>query len=436
MIKVFVAGDNSFIDRIRQDAERIPEVNVVFIAADPSTAIDLLERHVRECHAVLLGFDEERNKTMINIGFRYNASFVPFIMVEDIKTGYKTWTPYKARPVLFGQEIAAIKEHFKDMPLAAEPTTSRFETPVTSEASISRDISARVDAVRDSSRGGGEVRQKMISLFSFKGGVGKTAITVALGSSVAALTQLNTVIVDLDTTREMGDVVKYLGYVGEKKMNITASAAAWRDFPFERKADWGIVQSYLLKVRPRLFVLPGVKNISNNSILTPELIQQIIDVLSRHFDLILFDLGNHLTDQSVTAMETSNDLFLVDTLDLPEIDSLKDFLNNTIPHIKIQRSQISVIFNRIIPGLKHNEEDASLHIGSPCIAAIPEDMEVRKMLGNDSLIPYLGSVDIPFTRELEKVLMKIFPREVFNMHKQKPKTGLSKWLFELFNKGA
>lgn len=426
MIKLFVAGNSTYIERIRQAAEQTP-VQIVFIASDPSTAIDLLERHVKECHAVLLGFDDDRNKTLIEIAFRHDTSFIPFVSTNDLIGGYRIWTPYKARPVIYGQEIEVIKNHFKDIPDI---------TPRTFERTINEpDVSARVEAARERSRGGVEVRQKIISLFSFKGGVGKTAITVALGTSVAALTDLNTVIIDLDTTREMGDVVKYLGYIGEKKGQVRQNAIIWKEFPYEQKADWELVQSYLLKARSRLYVLPGVRNLADNNLLTPDLIQKITEVLSRHFDLILFDLGNHLTDQAITAMEISNELFLVDTLDLPEIDSLKDFLDNTVPHLELPRSQISIVFNRIIPGLKHDEEDASYHIGTPCIAAIPEDVEVRKMLGNDSTVPFLGGTDIPFTRELEKVLLKIFPRQVFNLHQQKPKSGISKWLSNLF-KGA
>lgn len=426
MIKLFVAGNSTYIERIRQAAEQTP-VQVVFIASDPSTAIDLLERHVKECHAVLLGFDDERNKTLIEIGFRHNASFIPFISTNDLINGYKIWTPYKARPVLNGQEIEVIKNHLKDIPVSAPRT---FERTINET-----EVSARVEAVRERSKGDVEARQRIISLFSFKGGVGKTAISVALGLSMAALTDLNTVIIDLDTTREMGDVVKYLGFIGEKKSLVRQNAIIWKEFPYDRKADWEQVQNYLLKAKPRLYVLPGVKNLADNNFLTPDLIKNITDVLSRHFDLILFDLGNHLTDQAITAMELSNELFLVDTLDLPEIDSLKDFLDNTVPHLELPRSQISIIFNRIIPGLKHDEEDASYHIGTPCIAAIPEDIEVRKMLGNDSQVPFLGGIDIPFTRELEKVLLKIYPRQVFNLEQQKPKSGISKWLNNLI-KGA
>jgi Flp pilus assembly CpaE family ATPase len=129
-------------------------------------------------------------------------------------------------------------------------------------------------------------------------------------------------------------------------------------------------------------------------------------------------------------MELSDEVLIVDTLDIPEVWTLKEFLETTMPHVRIQRSQISIIFNRIIAGLRNDPADAAKFLGFPYIAAIPEDMELRKMLANRGDVPYLGGQDIPFTRELEKILFRLFPREIFpkGSGKEAPKGGFAGFL--------
>jgi len=129
------------------------------------------------------------------------------------------------------------------------------------------------------------------------------------------------------------------------------------------------------------------------------------------------DLGNNLTNLAVSSMEMSDEIFLINSLDTPEIDDMKEFLDDILPYIRVPRSQVNVVFNRIIPEQRFNVEDVATYIGLPCVAAIPEDMEMRKRLANKGQVPYLGEQDIPFTRELEKILFRLFPREIFGADK-------------------
>gem|GEM_PF-3931494 len=414
MIKLFVAGTPDFVSRIVREADSVQQVRVVSIANDPASAVDLLERRVRECHAVLFGFPDDITSILIETSFRYGAGFVPFVSVPDLQAGFKKWVAVRAYPVLNGKEIGSILDYFSGRPAVLQPQPEPFEVE------RDEDIETRVVSVKKrSATGAVGVPRKVASFFSFKGGVGKTVLTVSVAQSIAALTDLRVCIVDMDMSRNYGDVVKYLDYLGHRKGAIEHTLVTWRDFLFEQKAVWETVEAFLLKVRQKLYILPAVKSVTESGAITPELVAKTTDALRRHFDLVLFDLGNYLTDLVIVAMEASDEIFLVDTLDIPELDSLKEFLEATLPYVRVQKSQVNLVFNRIIPDQKFTVEDSAAFVGLPCVAAIPEDMELRKMLANTGRVPFLGGHDIPFTKELEKILFRLFPREIFGEEPRK-----------------
>jgi Flp pilus assembly CpaE family ATPase len=413
MLRVFVAGPPDFVGRIVREADAIQDkLRVVFLANEPSIAVDLLERNAQDCHAVLLGFpDEQTNKLLLDVAMRYGTKFVPFVVVTDLLTGFKQWMPYKAQPVLPNKELSRMLEYFEQIPIESEEK-------VFFEKDSDVEIQTRVDRVRDKSRNVAiSIPRKVVSIFSTKGGIGKTVIAVATAQSVIALAGLRVCIIDLDLTKGYGNAIKYLGCIGADKYQVETTVVAWKDFPYDQKTVWETVERFLFKARNNLYVLPGLRSTAEAQHLTPELILGVLDVLKRHFDLIIMDLGNNLTNLAVSSMEMSDEIFLINSLDTPEIDDMKEFLDDILPYIRVPRSQVNVVFNRIIPEQRFNVEDVAAYIGLPCVAAIPEDMEVRKRLANKGQVPYLGEQDIPFTRELEKILFRLFPREIFGADK-------------------
>lgn len=421
MINLLVAGPLDFVERLRRQFEpHQHQARIVSVAGDPGIATELIERSPGAYHAVIFGFSDETNQALLETCVRYGTKFIPFVVCTDLLAGFKKWNSYQAQPVLLDREVATILSFFKDRVIESDDIQ-------TSE----RLVAQRVDIVEQKTKANTlTVRQKLISIFAPMGGVGKTTLTVSMGKSVVALTNFRVLLVDLDTSRPYGNILKYLGFLGDQKQKINHTVTSWRDFPWEQKAVWEVVENWVFKVSNRLYVLPSIKALSDSSNLSGELITRTLDVLRRHFDLIILDLGNYITDLVVTSMELSDDLFLVTKLDITDIDDMVEFLTDTMPAIKIPSSQVNLVINHVIDGQEFTPKEAAICLNMPCVAAIPEDIEVRKLLANNGQVPYLGAYDTPFTRETEKVLARIYPRGVFAKQNQKV-SGIRRFLSRL-----
>ena len=417
MINLFVAGPSSFVDRIISESEHLNIIRIVGNQTDAAATVDAVERYGNECDAILLGFEETYNEDLVKIMVRYAVRFTPFVVVDDLYAGLKKWMRYKTQAVENRNELAQIINFFEDSNMFNNANKRDDVYGLGNkehESESESDIDYRVDLAKERTRTGAVgVRNKVISMFSFKGGVGKTTLTTAIAQSVVATTDLRVCIIDLDTSRDYGDIVKYLGYMGSEKKKIVHTAVSWANFPYNQKNSQDVVENHLLRVRKNLFVLPGMKSMTDTSELNAKLMHDIIDVLKKHFDLVLLDLGNYLTDIAIACMEMSDYVFMINTLSITEIDSLKEFLDNTIPYVKIQKSQVQVIFNKVLPNSKFTINEVAGFIGYQAITGVPADPEADRMISFEGKVPYYGGQDLPFTKALEPILVYIFPREIY-----------------------
>lgn len=430
MLKIFVAGPHEFVDQVRQNSQR-PNIFIPYIATDPAQAIDLFERSGRYCNILLLGFCIDDTRAVIEALNRFSVNIIPFVSAEDLLEAYTIWTPYQVQVVKRGQEIDGIWDAVKDIQLP--------EVGFNEEYSPKETIS-RVESIENKTTPNAiTAPRKVVSAFDFKGGVGKTALIVSTAKSIASLTSLKVCILDLDVTRDYGDAVKYLGLPDNA---VKHTVVSWKNFPFARKADWDTVKNYLLEgwenghlpeeAKGKLYLLPGIAGMTDSGDLSQELVIKVLEVLRRHFDIILCDLGNVLNDVVVAVMEASDEMFLVNKPSAPEMKALVNFTKNTLPLIQISRSQISLVYNQVIAGMKLKKQDIknSNYVNFPCIAELPRDMAVELGICNDCYVPYLPKDKIPFTLELTKVLYKIYPRAIYqDLHSQS-------WWDKFFRKEA
>ncbi len=413
MLRAFVAGPPEYVNRVKVSVERYSNISIPYTASAPSHAIEILERGV-DCHVLLLGFSEPETKELLSVAIRYGQNIIPFVSVTDILTGYTTWTPYRARPILEGTEANALYNLAVNTPEIEKqeyiPQDTEYRTRIVHQKT-QKDVVV--------------IPSKVISFFDFKGGVGKTTLTVAVAKSVAALTSKRVCICDLDVSRNYGDVIKYLNLEEHK---VKHTMVSWENFPYNQKNDWEIVRNHLLEVKENLYILPGIGSITNIKKLKPDLILKILEVLRKHFTLIVFDLGNSMNNLIVKVLEVTDELFLVNKPSEPEMKSLISFVNQDLPHL-IDKSQVSLIYSLTTPGMKIGARDMhNSPLGISCIAEIPRDNHVELSIANNSYVPALPEDDNSFTRELEKVLFKIYPREAYR------KTTKKQGFWKLFKK--
>jgi len=270
-----------------------------------------------------------------------------------------------------------------------------------------------------------------------------------MAKSLAYITDLSVVVLDLDMNRSAGDVLKYFGYVGSSKNDVITdfekdnsyngplpaekTLAAWNNFPWELRGDLRVIENFLIKIKKNLFCLPPMRTITEENDLTYDLVQQTISVLKRHFDVCIIDGGNTLSNSTLSALENCDELIIISAPELGVLDNLADFMNDTLRNVNKVSEPLIVINNRAPVEVKFNlqKEIPKITKGYPLTAYFPYDQDLYEKVANSALVPHLGEETTPFLGEMERLLKHIFPRELFSNMNNEPKGGFLKRLFSL-----
>ncbi len=199
-----------------------------------------------------------------------------------------------------------------------------------------------------------------VSLFSSKGGVGKSFIAVNLAVKLAALKQ-KVALVDLDL--QGGDVALMLNMSSQRTVMELI-----RDLPLY---DPGLVDSYLTTHITGLRVLPAPLRPEQAELVSGEDVNALLDFLTQCFDLIILDLPTQFTDVCLAALDRSDQVYLVSSLDLSAIKHTK--LNMEVLNDLNYQEKIKVIINRSSDEIGIKYEDVIKAIGLPVAVDIPSD---------------------------------------------------------------
>lgn len=154
---------------------------------------------------------------------------------------------------------------------------------------------------------------RTITVVSPKGGVGKTSISTNLTIGLAAKHPMDVVLVDLDL--QFGDVASTLDLSPTATMEDALAPAAAADT---------LVLKTMLTVHPSgFFVLCGAESPAANEHVTGPQVQRLLQQLSSQFSYVIIDTAAGLDEPTLAALERSDDIILVSTMDVSCVRSVR-----------------------------------------------------------------------------------------------------------------
>ena len=158
------------------------------------------------------------------------------------------------------------------------------------------------------------------------------------------------------------------------------------------------IEEYLVVHHTGIHVLAAPNDPSEADRISPTDVTGIIEVLRRRFEYVIVDTPAALTETVIAALDLSDVLFVMATLDLPSIRTLGVFLN-TLDKLKIPTDDINLVLNKaerdvgidvdrvlqLFPqGFKAvlpyaREVSKSINLGTPVIASAPGVEISRRM---------------------------------------------------------
>lgn len=180
-------------------------------------------------------------------------------------------------------------------------------------------------------------KSKIISVFSNKGGVGKTAVATNLAYEFARLTREKVVIVDLNLP--IGDVTTFLDI---KPIVDISEVVKTTNTDSET-----IYNACLQYKNSSLYVLAEPPHIEQSRALTPAQIVTLFDALREKFSYIIVDMGTNVDKLNITTLEQSDIILLITVVNLPLIRNCQRCLD-LFENLGFPESKIKVVINRYL----------------------------------------------------------------------------------------
>jgi Flp pilus assembly CpaE family ATPase len=239
---------------------------------------------------------------------------------------------------------------------------------------------------------------KVVTVFSPKGGSGKTVLATNLAVAAARSGQ-ETLLVDLDL--QFGDSALTLAVA--PRATITDLAASAGD------VDRDKLKAFVSRdPRTGVDVLPAPQRPEEADMIGQAELAAILSAARNAYDAVVIDTGPLFDAAVLAALDHSDQLLLVSN---PEVTSLKNVRIGleTIDRLGFDRERVSLVANRLGAAGGVGQADIEQALDAKIAFELPDDPEVPAAV-NRALPVVVADEDSRFARAIAALLPSVFPR--------------------------
>jgi pilus assembly protein CpaE len=216
-------------------------------------------------------------------------------------------------------------------------------------------------------------QSQVVTVFGTKGGIGKTTIAVNLA---AALVKRGKKVAVIDLDLQFGDVGVFLDI--DAKDSIA-------ELITESNPDMDKIKSYMQLHSSGISVLAAPKSPEYADTVSASHIERIISTIRPYYDFIIVDTAPIFNDNTLTALELSNLVLFILTLDISTLRNAKISMGilDSLQH----KAKTKVVVNREVENII-SIKDAERIINAPFCSRIPSDWKTATTALNKG-IPFV-----------------------------------------------
>lgn len=203
---------------------------------------------------------------------------------------------------------------------------------------------------------------RVISVFSTKGGVGKTTIAVNTAISIAKETGDKVAILDLDLL--FGDVAVM--------MDISPSKTIVDLIEEMTNLNGEILGEYMLEYMFGIEVLAAPSKPEYAEYITSDHVEKIIQIMKKQYQYIVIDTCTNFEDITLTALDLSDKILFVSTMDLVSIKNAKLGLE-VMDSLNYSDEKVKLVINKATQKFGIKYKDIQETFDKEITALIPED---------------------------------------------------------------
>ena len=248
--------------------------------------------------------------------------------------------------------------------------------------------------------GGAQARHgRIVTVFSPKGGTGKTVMATNLAAAFAKYEKKRTLLVDLDL--QFGDAAIMVGLEPEKTIYDLVVAPG--------ELDSEKLAGYITKHACGLDILPAPLRPEDAELVTESKLARLLEVARESYDLIVVDTSPFFHGPMLATLDRTDELLMVCGLDVPTLKNVRLSLQ-TLELLSFPASRIRFVLNRANSkvGMKKSEVEGALDV--KISFEIPSDRAVP--LGvNRGAPPAIADAGSDFGRAIREVAKSLVTPE-------------------------
>jgi pilus assembly protein CpaE len=346
---------------------------------------------------------------------------------EGVRESASTLTGGHLQVVLHGtrasslpaDELAAIREHTRAplILLASGESSALLEEALEAEVSdvllLPQMTENVVFAIRKASHSGRRAqgvsgrRGRIVTVFSPKGGTGKTVTSTNLASTFAKYEGKRTLLLDLDL--QFGDAAIMLGIEPEKTIYDLVVAPG--------ELDSEKLAGYTTRHNCGLDILPAPLRPEDAELVTEAKLARLLEVARESYDVIVVDTSPFFHGPMLATLDRTDELLLVCGLEVPTLKNVRLSLQ-TLELLAFPSNRIKVVLNRANSkvGMKPGEVEGALEV------------KVRFELPSDGKVPLAVNRGTPlvladdkadYSRAVRQMAKQLLPAEAAKQQKRR-----------------
>lgn len=292
----------------------------------------------------------------------------------------------------------AIRSGVKDV-LAAPVDTAQLQEAcrriAESVGSLGRPPEA--PAVGDDGDGEGS---RVITVFSTKGGAGKSVVATNLAVALAQRTSETVALVDCDL--QFGDVAVMLKLAPQHTIVDAVNSID--------RLDAGYLENLLVTHRPSgLRVLPAPLEPAFADQITAEHVRTIVQTLRQVAKWVVVDTPSYFDDKVLTLIEECDDILLVAGMDIPNIKNVKIGLQ-TMRMLDTPNEKIHLVLNRANTKVRLDVSEVERTLQIKAETQLPSDIVVPQSI-NKSVPVVIDAPKSSIARAFETLADRYIPAD-------------------------
>ena len=206
---------------------------------------------------------------------------------------------------------------------------------------------------------------RIVTVFSAKGGVGKTTMSTNIGTHLAR-TGCRTLLVDLDLS--FGDVAISLQLIPAKSVVDAVGMSGHLD-------EQGLSSLVTRHEDSGLDVVCAPNDPSDADRIPVHAVTELLKVARLHYDYVIVDTPPSFTEHVLAACDISDALVLIATLDIPAVKNLRVAID-TLDMLGSPKDARIIVLNRADAKVGLRADDVVSAIKTPIAVNVPSSMTV------------------------------------------------------------